>query len=93
MEISNKLGLDGLNLEDCSYQSSDSQATMAGVHSGFQKQILALDTVAGFIPCNNHSLSLADVHAAHMNAQTRSFLVLWNVCLANFYGQFFGGVF
>jgi hypothetical protein len=42
-EIINKLGRDGLNLEDCRGQSYDSQATMPGAYSGVQKRILDLN--------------------------------------------------
>jgi hypothetical protein len=33
------------------------------------------------------------VHAAHMNVQSLTILVLWNVCLATFHVQLTGGVF
>jgi hypothetical protein len=42
---------------------------MAGVHSGVQKRILDLNPLSIFVPCNNHSLSLVGVHAAHVNVQ------------------------
>jgi hypothetical protein len=42
---------------------------MAGVHSGVQKQILDLNPLAVFVPCNKHSLNLVGVHAAHVNVQ------------------------
>jgi hypothetical protein len=34
VEVTNKLALGGLNLQDCRGQSYDNQAVMAGVHSG-----------------------------------------------------------
>ncbi|XP_065653032.1 uncharacterized protein LOC136080343 [Hydra vulgaris] len=39
---------------------------MAGDNSGVQKRILDLNSLAMFVPCNNHSLSLVGVHATHM---------------------------
>jgi hypothetical protein len=50
-EIIKKLERGGLNLEDCSGQSYDNQAKMAGVHSGVQKRILDLNPLAVFDPC------------------------------------------
>jgi hypothetical protein len=49
------------------------QATMAGVHSGVQKRILDVNSLAVFVPCNNHSLNLVGVHAAHVNVQALTF--------------------
>jgi hypothetical protein len=72
-EITKKLEQDGLNLQDCRGQSYDNQATMAGVHSGVQKRILDLNPLAVFVPCNNHSLNLVGVHAAHVNVQAVTF--------------------
>jgi hypothetical protein len=62
-------------------------------HSGVKKRILDLNPLAVFVPCNNHSLNLVGVHAAHANVQALRFLVLWNVCLATFHVQLTGGVF
>jgi hypothetical protein len=75
-EVINKLGCDGLNLKDCRGQSYDNQATMAGVHSGFQKQILDLNPLAVFTACNNHSFTLVDIHAGHLNVQALTFFFL-----------------
>jgi hypothetical protein len=72
-EITNKLEQDGLNLEDCRGQFYDNKAIMAGVHSGVQKRILDLNSMAVFIPSNDHSLSLVGVHAAHANVQAQAF--------------------
>jgi hypothetical protein len=53
---------------------------MAGFHSDVQKRILDLNPLAVSVPCNNHSLNLVGVHAAHVNVEVLTFLVLWNVC-------------
>lgn len=65
--ILQKLEKDDLDLRNCRGQSYDNQATMAGVHSGVQQRILDKHSLAIFIPCNNHSLNLVGVHAAHIN--------------------------
>jgi hypothetical protein len=39
-----------LNLEDCTGHSYDTQATMAGAHSGVQKRILNLNPLAVLFP-------------------------------------------
>jgi hypothetical protein len=57
-----------------------------------QKRILHLDLLAGFSPCNNHSNNLVGVHSAHVNIQTLTFLVVWNVCLAAFLIQLTCGI-
>ncbi|XP_063606146.1 uncharacterized protein LOC134781062 [Penaeus indicus] len=45
----------------------DNAATVAGIHRGVQRRILDINQHAIFMPCNNHSLSLAGVHAAGKN--------------------------
>jgi hypothetical protein len=82
-----------MNLEDCRGQFYNNQATVNGEHSGVQKRIFDLNPLAGFIPCNNHSLSLAGVQAAHVDVQALTFLGLSNACLATFHVQLTGGVF
>jgi hypothetical protein len=42
--------------------------------AGVQKRILDLNPLAVFVPCNNHSLNLVGVHAAHVNVQALTFL-------------------
>jgi hypothetical protein len=68
-EITKKLERDGLNFKGCRGQSCGNQATMAGVHFSVQKRILDLNPLAVLVPCNNHSLSLVGVYAAHVNVQ------------------------
>jgi hypothetical protein len=72
-EITKELEGDGLNLEDSRGQSYDTQTTMAGVHSDVQKRISDLNPLAVFVPCNNHSVNLVGVHAAHVNVQELAF--------------------
>jgi hypothetical protein len=89
VEITKKLERGRLILEDCRGQSMTIKQQMAGV----QKRILDLNPLAVFVPCNNHSLSLVGVHAAHVNVRALTFFLLWNVCLATFHVQLTGGMF
>lgn len=72
-QILTKLHEDGLNLSDCRGQGYDNAATMAGIHAGVKQRILQLNPKATFIPCTNHSLNLAGVHAAASNANAVTF--------------------
>ena len=62
--ILDKLEADGLNIQDCRGQAYDNAAVMSGVHSGVQARIREINPDAQFVPCSNHSLNLAVVHAA-----------------------------
>jgi hypothetical protein len=80
METANKLGGDGLNLEHGRGQSYDNHATMVGVHSDVENQILDLNLLAVFNPCNSHSLRFVGVNAALVNVQALTSFVLLNIC-------------
>ena len=54
-------------------RSYDNQSTVAGIHSGVQKRILDFNPLSLFVPCDNHSLNLVGVHAAHENVQAVTF--------------------
>ena len=62
--IVNKLTTDGLESENCRSQGYDNAATMSGIHTGVQTRLKGLNPKAIFVPCNNHSLNLAGLHAA-----------------------------
>ena len=47
----------------CRGQAYDNASTMAGIRSGVQCRIKQVNSKAIFIPCANHSLNLAGVHA------------------------------
>lgn len=72
-QICYKLQNDGLKLEHCYGQGYDNAATMAGHISGVQKRILDVNPKAVFVPCNNHSLNLAGVHAASVGVKSVTF--------------------
>lgn len=72
-QICDKLQGDGLKLEYCYGQGYDNAATMAGHISGVQRRILDINPKAVFVPCNNHSLNLAGVHAATVGTKSVTF--------------------
>ena len=72
-QICDKLQVAGLKLEHCYGQGYDNAATMAGHIAGVQKCILDMNPKAVFVPCNNHSLNLADVHAVGVGTQSVTF--------------------
>ena len=61
--ILNKLQQNGLDIMMCRGQAYDNASTMAGVRTGVQRRIKDINSKALFIPCGNHSLNLAGVHA------------------------------
>jgi hypothetical protein len=61
----NKVGRDGLALEDYRGHFYDNQAAMAGV----QKRILYLNSLAVVIPCNSHFLSSGTLCKSDMKLQ------------------------
>ena len=72
-QICDKLQADGLKLEHCYSQGYNNATTMAGHISGVQKHILDMNPKAVFVPCNNHSLNLAGVHAVGVGTQSVTF--------------------
>ena len=72
-QIWDKLQTDGLKLEHCCSNEYDNTITMAGHISGVQKSILDMNPKAVFVPCNNHSLNLVDVHAVGVGTQSVTF--------------------
>jgi hypothetical protein len=73
VEITNKQGQDGLNLDDCRCQSFNNQAAMADIHFAVRKRILDLRPLAVFIPFNSHSLNLVGAHVSDVNMQALTF--------------------
>ena len=50
--------------------------TMAGIRSGVQCRIKQVNSKAIFIPCANHSLNLAGVHAAAPSEYSAAFFAV-----------------
>ena len=57
----------------CRGQAYDNASTMAGIRSGVQRRIKQVNSKAIFIPCANHSLNLAGVHAMALSEHSATF--------------------
>jgi hypothetical protein len=66
--ILKQLEMSGLDIQDCRGQAFDNAAVMAGHRSGVQARITDINSKIVFVPCTNHSLNLAAVHAASVAA-------------------------
>ena len=75
--ILNELQQNGLDIMMCRGQSYDNASTMAGVRTGVKCRIKDINSKAFFIPCGNHSLNLAGVHAVGSSEVSETFLPLW----------------
>ena len=62
--ILRQLENDEIQIDDCRGQAYDNAAVMSAHRSGVQKRILEINPKALFVPCSNHSLNLACIHAA-----------------------------
>lgn len=71
--ILSKITADDLDFQDCRGQGYDNAATMAGKHSGVQRRLVQVNRKAQFVPCSNHSLNLAGVHAAAASPNSVNF--------------------
>jgi len=52
-----------LDVMICKGQAYGNASTMSGIHSAAQRRIKDINSKAIFVPCRNHSLILAGVHA------------------------------
>ena len=71
--ILNELQQNGLDIMMCRGQAYDNASTMAGIRSGVQCRIKQINSKAIFIPCANHSLNLAGVHAVALSDYSATF--------------------
>ena len=60
----------------CRDQSYDNASTMAGVRTGVQCRIKDINSKAFFIPCGNHLLNLAEVHAVESSEVSETFFAV-----------------
>ena len=74
--ILNKVQQNGLDITTCRGQAYDHASTMAGVRTGVQRRIKDINSKPLFIPCGNHSLNLAGVHAVDRWKFLEHFLLL-----------------
>ena len=61
--ILDELEVNDLDVIMCRGQGYDNASTMSGIHSGVQQTIKNINPKALFVPCENHTLNLAGVHA------------------------------
>ena len=78
--IVDKIQRDGLDIQDCRGQAYDNAAVMAGVHTGVQAHIKAINPKA----CTNHSLNLVGIHAASVAVDSVTFFRNFLACLCVF---------
>jgi len=74
--ILNELQQNGLDIMMCRGQAYDNASTMAGVRTGVQRRIKDINSKALFIPCGNHSLNLAGVHAVGSSEVSETFFAV-----------------
>ena len=53
-----------LHTQGCRGEAFDNASVMAGHRSRVQKRFAGINPMVVFVPCTNHSLNLAGVHAA-----------------------------
>ena len=71
--IFNKIEQNGLDIMMCRGQAYDNASTMAGVRAEVQCRIKYINCYGLFIPCGNHSLNLAGVHAVGSSEVSETF--------------------
>lgn len=72
-DIMKKLKDDQLDIQDARGQGYDNGANMSGNYRGVQARIQEKNILAIYIPCVSHSLNLAGVHSASINAEMKNF--------------------
>ena len=60
----------------CRGQAYDHASTMAEVRTGVQRRIKDINSKALFIPCGNHPLNLAGVHAMRSLEVSKTFFAV-----------------
>ena len=74
--ILDELQQNGLDTTMCRGQAYDNASNMAGIRSGIQCRIKQVNSKAIFIPCANHSLNLAGVHALATSEHSATFFAV-----------------
>ena len=64
----------GIDIANCRGHAYDNAAVRSGKHNGVQKCIEDVNPKAKFVPCSNHSLNLAGVHAVVVTTNSVTFL-------------------
>ena len=71
-----ELQQNSLDITTCRGQAYDNASTMAEIRSGVQCRIKQLNSKAIFIPCANHSLNLAGIHAVASSEHSATFFAV-----------------
>lgn len=71
-----KLKDDQLDIQDAPGQGYDNGTNMSEIYHGVQASLQLRNNLAFYIPCASHSLNLAGVHFASVNAEIQIFLDL-----------------
>ena len=74
--ILDELQQNGLYIMMCQGHAYDNASTMAGIRSGVQCRIKQVNSKSMFIPCANHSLNLAGVHAVASSEYSATFFAV-----------------
>jgi len=59
-------------------QAYDKTSTTSGIHSGVQRRIKEINSKPIFVPCGNHSLNLAGIHAVGSSELSDVFSLLFH---------------
>jgi len=76
--ILNELHENALDIMICKSQAYDKASTTSGIHSGVQRKIKEINSKAIFVPCGNHSLNLAGIHAVGTSELSDIFSLLFH---------------
>ena len=74
--ILDEIELNILDVMMCRGQGYDNASTMSGIYAGVQQTIKNINPKALFVPCGNHTLNLAGVHAVGSSQLTNRFFVV-----------------
>ena len=74
--ILDELEVNNLDVMMCRGQRYDNASTMSGIHSGVQQTIKNINQKPLFVPCGNHTLNLAGVHAVGLSQLSERFFAV-----------------
>ena len=74
--ILDELEVNNLDVMMCRGQGYDNASTMSGIDSGVQQTIKNINPKALFVPCGNHTLNLAGVHAVGSSQLSERFFAV-----------------
>ena len=68
--------MNNLDVMMCRRQGYDNASIMSGIHSGVQQTIKNINPKAQFVPCGNHTLNFAGVHAVGSSQLSEKFFAV-----------------